>query len=190
MKCCICSKEVVLDNCIYAPKVKSYYWFCVDCYKKTRYYKEETFNKYLEETKQRLENKKQLDELLSFIKSNVGIPDNRFYIKKEQINNGEFFTKQYPKWSTRFKISDKELLYMFTKMKDYLIRQTKNIEYHNRVHYALAIVYNSYPKYLDYKKKQNMAMNQCKELKSVSKIVVSKVEDKKEEMVNYNDFLF
>lgn len=190
MKCCICSEPIEENNGIYAPKVKSYHWFCIDCYKKTKYYKITTFESYIKETICKIEAKKNLDNLLSFIMSNIGIPDSRFYVKKEQINKGEFFTKQYPKWSTRFKISDKELLYMFDKMKDYLNKQIKNIDSSNKVHYALAIVYNSYPKYLDYKEKQKSAMNQCDKTESVSKISIEKSKDVIEDKIDYNDLLF
>ena len=190
MKCCICSEPIEEENEIYAPKLKAYHWFCIDCYKKTKYYKEDTFELYMKETSLKLESKKTLDNLLSFIMSNIGIPDSRFYMKKEQINNGEFFTKQYPKWATRFKISDKDLLAMFEKMKDYLNKQTKNIESSNKVHYALAIVYNSYPKYLDYKEKQKSAMTQCDKLESVSEISIQKSNDVTEEKIDFNDLLF
>ena len=190
MKCCVCSEPIEENNGIYAPKVKSYHWFCIDCYKKTKYYKIETFDLYMKETLQKLEDKKNLSNLLSFINSNIGIPDSRFYIKKEQINKGEFSTKQYPKWVKGFKISDKELLIMFEKMKDYLNKQTKNIESQHKVHYALAIVYNSYPKYLDYKEKQRSAMDQCKKMESISEIKIKQTEEVIEDKIDYNDLLF
>ena len=187
MKCDICKKELTWnDDIIYAPKRKKYYWFCLECFKNTKYYKADTFQGYLNETKELINTKKLEHELVSFLKENIGFPDQRFFIKKSKINNGTFQTKQYPKKACSFKISDKELLDIYIRMKDYLIKTTKSIEITQRVHYSLAIVYNSYPKYLSYLEKQKKSI---KDTGDVYESINVGVLNKKEKKVNLNDFL-
>jgi len=159
MKCNICGKEVGDDELIHAPKRKVKYYFCIECYKKSKYYKVETFNTYLEETQKLLKEKKETKELMDFIKKNIGIPDSWLMKKKYEINNGKYGTKQYPQKLISFKISDVELLDMFKRMEIYLKKASANIEPSNKTHYCLAIVYNSYPKYLEHLKKVKETQN-------------------------------
>ena len=187
MKCCVCKSET---KDIFAPKTKVNHWFCLDCYIKSRYYNKDKIEQYIQETKDKLRREQSAKDLYTYIKNTFGcFLDNRFYQKKHDINNGNFTTKQYPKLGT--KINDEELLEMFQQMEKYLKKLTYDIENSGKVHYALAIVYNSYPKYLDWKKKNNAKIKNiqveteiCNDIINKSKCVV------KDDKLDYNEFVF
>jgi hypothetical protein len=200
-KCCICGKSP-RKNYIKAPKKTALHYFCIECYKQSKWYiDEDDFEHWLKLTQEEIEQKKservfksqsqkelsikEKSELIDYLKGKYAFIDSRFYSKKCQINSGKFGTKQYPKSLVSFSISDTELLEIFIQMEDYLKKQVANVDNNGKLHYALAIVYNSYPKYLQWKKdKMNNKVEQ--EVETVQHIQIK--ECKKD--ICYDDFLF
>lgn len=190
-KCCTCNKDFKDDEIVYAPKSKKYYYFCFECYKKRKEYKEETFNIYLEQTKDRIKSKKEEQNLYSYLSSRYGYLDTRFFQKKSEINSGKFKTKQYNSEYSAFKISDIELLDMFVKMEKYLEGIVSGLKDKSQIsHYVLTIVYNSYPKYLEHKKKI-INLNPTHEVSKITddKIKLGNIKTTNVDKLNLNEFI-
>lgn len=197
MKCCTCKCDIESENAIYAPKRKVSYWFCLDCYKKSSYYNEKTFNILVEETRRIIREKEFTRKFCELMLEHFGELDNQFFIRKGNINKGNFSTKQFNSEYCRFTISDEELLDMLEKMIPYLKKVTQKFNRNGRgllCNYVLSILYNSYPKYSRAKlSSENHNEEQIKQTVSINEIDESLIKRKQNiketENLNLQEFL-
>lgn len=196
LTCNSCKSKFDRKDIIYAPKVKAWHYWCDSCYKDSKYYNEEKYEEYLEKTKERFESQniatQYSADLCKWFAKNVGFLDIRFYMKKADINKGKFGTKQFPLSPVSHKISDEELYDMCLMMEKHIRKQVANLKKKEHVvHYVLAMLYNSYPKYLSYKEKQPKTED-VKVVESVSSIIekrAGEVDSKKDDKINLDSFL-
>lgn len=194
MKCEICKCEYEENKeFIYAPKSKKYYWFCLECYLKSKYFNKKTFDNLLKESKEIIESNRYEKMFYDLVHKTFGYLDNRFFIKKNQINNGTFKTKTYNSEYSNFKITNKELYEMLDKMLGYLIKTTSKLSDKTSLpHYVLSIIYNSYPKYLEHKCKVKEINSRNVEVAEVTKEIIEKSKNKNENSrnnINLDEFL-
>lgn len=175
LKCCLCKKEIDKNDAVYAPKKKSYYYFCIKCYKNRKDFNESKFQEYLKETYLKLENMEIEKKLNSWFYDNIGFLDVMFFTKRSKINNGKFSTKQFPLSNVSFSISNEELLDMCVMMETYIKKQISQLKDNTySTHYVLAILYNSYPKYLEYKIKNKSIENENNIVERISDTIKNK----------------
>jgi len=195
MKCSVCKCEVDLENMIFAPKLKKSYWFCIDCYKKSKFFNADTFDKLLKNTKSMIKEKEFTKKFCDLMMEHFGELDNRFFISKDKINNGKFSTKQFNSEYCRFTISDEELLDMLEKMIPYLKKSTQKFNRNGRTllcHYVLVILYNSYPKY-NRAKIDSLKHNEEQEKQTVASISETMIKSRQNVVennsINLQDFI-
>jgi hypothetical protein len=145
MKCNSCKKEMENDEIIYAPKKKQFYYWCDECYKKSKYYTEESYLKYKKRTKEILKEREYYKKLFNFFEQ-FEVLEPRFFTAVNDIIKGKY---KRNKMFEYYAITIEELYDMTIRMEKYL---KKIYNKKQSVYYLLAVVYNSYPKYLKWKK--------------------------------------
>jgi len=195
LKCNICKDKFDREDIIYAPKKVAFHYWCIDCYKKSTWYNESKLNDYIEKTKERFEEQNVVAgysaDLCTWFADNVGFLDARFYMKLANINKGKFGTKQFPLSPVSHKISNDEMYDMCLKMEGFIRKQLSSLKNkEHAVHYVLAMLYNSYPKYLQHKYNQPK-IEDVRVVESTSSIIKKKDLQKNEncDTLDLNSFL-
>jgi len=185
IKCNVCGKKFNDEEIVYAPKKKNYYYFCDACYKQRKGVTDEMFNKYKEETRIHLKDKAYKQKIYTIFSKYKPV-DKRLPIFLSQIFTGKFSTKKYQRG---MKISPEEMLDMLVKMESYLDKKYQQINDLSSVTlYFLAIIYNSYPRYIRTIKKQKRTQQDIRKVDTVAS-VVEKATIKQENDVDLDDFL-